>query len=128
MRSGKLFSPGLLASVANSILDHSDHATSFDTCAKHDPKFVQSAPPAIKPRLLMIIAEPIVGDIARTCSGLFAWIGSKIMRLRQGDALERIHSGSDSVAGFVHAHVYLRKSVKGNAFPSTIVPALFGWR
>jgi hypothetical protein len=79
-RSGKLFSPRPVGQRGEQHLDHSDQATSFDTCAKHDPKFVQSAPPAIKPRLLMIIAGPIVGILLGVVAGLFAWIGSKIIR------------------------------------------------
>src|SRR5712692_7812304 len=56
---GKYFLHGFLASVVNSVWITAMHATFFHMYAQHNPRFVQSAPPGMNPRVLMIIMGPI---------------------------------------------------------------------
>ena len=77
---GKYFLHGLLTSVVNSVWITVTHATFFDIYAKNNPQFVQSAPPGINPRVLMIIMGPIFGVLFGLVAGLFAFIASKIVK------------------------------------------------
>ena len=79
---GKYFLHGFLVSVANSIWITAIHATFFTMYAKNNPQFVQSAPPGMNPRVLMVIMGPIFGVLFGLVAGLFAFIASKIVKKR----------------------------------------------
>jgi hypothetical protein len=80
---GKYFLHGFLVSVVNSVWITAIHAGFFSIYAKNNPQFVQSAPPGMNPRVLMIIMGPIFGVLFGLVAGLFAFIASKIVK-RQG--------------------------------------------
>lgn len=77
---GKYFLHGFLVSVVNSVWITAIHAAFFSIYAKNNPQFVQSAPPGINPRLLMIIMGPILGALFGLVAGLFAFIASRILK------------------------------------------------
>jgi hypothetical protein len=77
---GKYFLHGFLTSVVNSIWITAIHATFFSIYAKNNPQFVQSAPPGMNPRVLMIIMGPLFGVLFGLVAGLFAFIASKIIK------------------------------------------------
>ena len=79
---GKYFLHGFLASIVNSIWITAIHATFFPTYAKNNPQFVQSAPPGMNPRLLMIVMGPLFGTLFGLVAGLFAFIASRIVKKR----------------------------------------------
>ena len=79
---GKYFLHGFLVSVVNSVWITAIHATFFDIYAKNNPQFVQSAPPGMYPRVLMIIMGPIFGVLFGLVAGLFAFIASKFVKKR----------------------------------------------
>ena len=79
---GKYFLHGFLVSVANSIWITAIHTTFFTMYAKNNPQFVQSAPPGMNPRVLMVIMGPIFGVLFGLVAGLFAFIASKIVKKR----------------------------------------------
>ncbi len=77
---GKYFLHGFLVSVVNSIWITAIHAGFFSIYAKNNPQFVQSAPPGVNPRVLMIIMGPIFGLLFGLIAGLFAFVGSKVFK------------------------------------------------
>jgi hypothetical protein len=77
---GKYFLHGFLVSLVNSIWITAIHAGFFSVYASHNPQFVQAVPPGMNPRLLMIVMGPIVGAVSGVVAGLFAFIGSKIVK------------------------------------------------
>ena len=77
---GKYFLHGFLVSVMNSVWITAVHAGFFSIYAKNNPQFVQSAPPGVNPRVLMIIMGPIFGVLFGLIAGLFAFVGSKIVK------------------------------------------------
>ncbi len=77
---GKYFLHGFLTSVVNSVWITAIHATFFSIYAKNNPQFVQSAPPGINPRVLMIIMGPLFGMLFGLVAGLFAFIASKFVK------------------------------------------------
>ena len=77
---GKYFLHGFLTSVVNSIWITAIHATFFSIYAKNNPQFVQSAPPGINPRVLMIMMGPLFGMLFGLVAGLFAFIASKFVQ------------------------------------------------
>ena len=77
---GKYFLHGFLTSVVNSVWITAIHATFFSIYAKNNPQFVQSAPPGINPRVLMIIMGPVFGVLFGLVAGLFAFIASKFVK------------------------------------------------
>ena len=79
---GKYFLHGFLASVVNSIWITAMHAAFFSMYAKNNPQFVQSAPPGINPRVLMIVMGPVFGVLFGLVAGLFAFIASRIVKKR----------------------------------------------
>ncbi len=79
---GKYFLHGFLVSVINSIWITAVHATFFPIYARNNPQFVQSAPPGINPRVLMIIMGPVFGVLFGLVAGLFAFVASKIVKKR----------------------------------------------
>lgn len=80
---GKYFLHGFLVSVVNSVWITAIHATFFSIYAKNNPQFIQSAPPGINPRVLMIIMGPLFGVLFGVVAGLFAFIASKLVK-KQG--------------------------------------------
>lgn len=80
---GKYFLHGFLMSVVNSIWITAIHATFFTIYAKNNPQFVQSAPPGMNPRVLMIVMGPVFGVLFGLIAGLFAFIAAKIVK-KQG--------------------------------------------
>jgi hypothetical protein len=80
---GKYFLHGFLVSVVNSVWITAIHAGFFSIYAKNNPQFVQSTPPGMNPRLLMIIMGPFFGVLFGLVAGLFAFIASKIVK-KQG--------------------------------------------
>ena len=81
---GKYFMHGFLVSVVNSVWITAIHAGFFSIYAKNNPQFVQSAPPGMNPRVVMIIMGPLFGVIFGLVAGLFAFIASKIVKGGQG--------------------------------------------
>ncbi len=79
---GKYFLHGFLTSVVNSIWITAIHATFFSIYAKNNPQFVQSAPPGMNPRVLMMIMGPLFGVFFGLIAGLFASIASKLVKKR----------------------------------------------
>ena len=77
---GKYFLHGFLVSVVNSIWITAIHALFFSVYAKNNPQFVQSSPPGMNPRVLMLIMGPLVGAMFGVIAGLFAFIASKIFK------------------------------------------------
>ena len=77
---GKYFLHGFLTSVVNSVWMTAIHGTFFSIYAKNNPQFVQSAPPGINPRVLMIIMGPLFGMLFGLVAGLFAFIASKFVK------------------------------------------------
>ena len=79
---GKYFLHGFLVSVVNSAWITAIHATFFSVYAKNNPQFVQSAPPGMNPRVMMVIFGPLFGVIFGLVAGLFAFVASKIVKKR----------------------------------------------
>lgn len=79
---GKYFLHGFLVSVMNSVWITAVHAGFFSIYVKNNPQFVQSAPPGMNPRVLMIITGPVFGVLFGLVAGLFAFIASKIVKKR----------------------------------------------
>src|SRR5712691_955313 len=77
---GKYFLHGFLVSIVNSAWITAMHATFFSIYAKNNPQFIQSAPPGINPRLLMIIMGPLFGALFGVVAGLFAFVAAKIVK------------------------------------------------
>ena len=77
---GKYFLHGFLVSIVNSFWVTAIHATFFSVYVKNNPQMVQGVPPGMNPRIIMIVAGPIVGAVMGVIAGLFAWIASKIFR------------------------------------------------
>jgi len=61
------------------------HAGFFSIYAKNNPQFVQSAPPGMNPRVLMIIMGPLFGVLFGLVAGLFAFIASRFVKGGQGE-------------------------------------------
>jgi len=76
---GKYFLHGFLVSVVNSIWITAIHCGFFPMYVKSNPQMVQGTPPGMNPRIIMIVAGPIVGVILGVIAGLFAFIASKIV-------------------------------------------------
>jgi len=77
---GKYFLHGFLVSVVNSIWVTAIHATFFSTYVKNDPQMAQGTPPGMNPRIIMIVAGPIVGAVMGVVAGLFAVVASKTLK------------------------------------------------
>ena len=80
LATGKYFLHGFLVSVVNSIWITAIHAQFFSVYAKNNPQFVQSTPPGMNPRVLMLIMGPLVGAVFGVIAGLFAFIASKVFK------------------------------------------------
>ena len=79
---GKYFLHGFLVSIVNSIWVTAIHASFFSIYVRNNPQMVQGTPPGMNPRVIMIVAGPIVGAVMGVIAGLFAVIASKIFRKR----------------------------------------------
>jgi hypothetical protein len=77
---GRYFLHGFLVSVVNSVWITAIHAGFFSIYARNNPQFIQSAPPGMNPRVLMIIMGPLFGMLFGLVAGLFALIASKIVK------------------------------------------------
>jgi len=56
------------------------HATFFSMYVKNNPQMAQGTPPGMNPRIMMIVAGPVVGAVMGVVAGLFAFIASKIFK------------------------------------------------
>lgn len=79
---GKYFLHGLVTSLVNSIWITAVHAIFFDLYIRNNPQMVQSTPPGINPRVLMIVMGPVVGAVLGVVAGLFAFVAAKIFKRR----------------------------------------------
>jgi len=77
---GKYFLHGFLVSVVNSVWVTAIHAAFFSTYVRNNPQMVQGTPPGMNPRIIMIVAGPIVGAVMGVVAGLFAFIASKFVK------------------------------------------------
>src|SRR5215470_1551418 len=69
---GKYFLHGFLVSVVNSVWVTAIHAAFFSTYVRNNPQMVQGTPPGMNPRIIMIIAGPVVGALMGIVAGVFA--------------------------------------------------------
>lgn len=86
---GKYFLHGLLASVLNGIWISIIHAAFFSLYVRNNPQMLEGfrrLPPSLSPRAMMLIIGPIVGVIFGVLAGLFAVVGSRIVRRREANA------------------------------------------
>ena len=68
---GKYFLQGFLVSVVNSIWITAIHVVFFSMYIRTNPQMVQGTPPGMNPRIIMIVAGPIVGVVLGLIAGLF---------------------------------------------------------
>jgi uncharacterized membrane protein len=77
---GKYFLHGFIVSLVNSIWITAIHFAFFSTYVTNNPQMVEGAPPRMNPRIIMIIAGPIVGAVMGVLAGFFALLMSKIVK------------------------------------------------
>jgi uncharacterized membrane protein len=78
--SEKYFLTGLLVSLVNCVWITSVHVILFDAYAANHPEEIAMTPEGISPRMMMLVAGPIVGVVSGLVLGLFAFIASKIRK------------------------------------------------
>jgi hypothetical protein len=77
--AGKYFLHGFLISIVNSVWVTAVHEAFFSTYVRNNPQMVQGTPPGINPRIVMIVAGPIVGAVMGVIAGSLALIASKLL-------------------------------------------------
>jgi hypothetical protein len=80
---GKYFLHGFLVSLLNGLWIGIIHAAFFSTFAAHNAEAMASydkLPQGLSPRVVMLIAGPIIGAVTGLIAGLFAWLAGKIMK------------------------------------------------
>src|SRR5215510_6844287 len=77
---GKYFLHGFLMSIVNSVWVTATHVVFLPTYVKNNPQRVQGIPPGMNPRIIMLVAGPVVGAIMGIVAGLFALVASRVVR------------------------------------------------